>query len=1529
MDDETERTIVLDLGSSPDPLIDPILSPPMMPPSAIKTRSQAADRLLTLAPSPRKRTFELDVGNEMSPQRLRVTVEADDNSTRSTSRRLFQSPTPKRRSPQRKETIVTTTVPLRGLSDDEAPAKTPRRRGGPRKSGTPVPQRKRPGTPARRRSNGSRASFSPQKDILTSDINDDATPRPSAQAKRVAKRKASSPIKGDGTPGSQPRKRGRPRKQPVVEDAFATGLDRGNTAEPVPTFDDPIEPTPADGLGGSDQRGDVMYDDTWLATMSEQPTPTAPRWQRDTRPDLPTRDYSSEAPQSELSRPEPQFEPQYDWPDMGGGADSYSEAESVESDTRLHSDAQDTIMRGEDFTMISLGSLPSMQPNSSVMVPEVPEEFGEATSFIIHNTLEDLRRSQIEAAEASKEEPGPASAIEPEAEAEQETADEQVAEKTQNPSQSPEPPLKSPQPWWNQSPRRPKPQPLAKRLARKALLQEDGPSPASHPPPPNELERQETSGYDDSFSEIPEAVLVAATPRRFRQPNPEVEAVPSEDIQPSIERPSRVNHSNPQSETNRLLTPDETPSIPSDPDEHDPQPKPPRPDPEPDLDIPSSPPVRSPIPQHPNGPSAHHIRVSSTETPADQLASFATSNSASRDTQPVQLPAPDQPRPSLTPIVRAGRALQLITSDPPSPPGRDSMLGSPFRGSFSKPSQSPAPISAPIPGPPSERATKSPSLPRAGAGAVAESPRRSWLAPFNQIKEFMVRSAQSLSPARVSVAGTEGMDDPFGPDPVEPTRPGSVRNTLFSGSNRQSQDRDATVSDAGSAGAGSVLEEDAGSVHEDDVDDMSWQAEDGPVEGLQRSDSPETRPFSPPRPENRGGGMVVDERLQSQQSESPRLEPPTPQTNMDEPARDEQEEQEDVNDDDFDIWTFEAERTPYVPKIDPPRREPEPEPPRRGKIPSPWRQTRPGLTYSDEIQQPSEGNAVPEETAAANEDDEFSLLSRSRPGRAPVVAKPPPTNKGDLDGFFSSPATLPDIPGSAGVGLRQTIALGQAQTTGYVTQKPRTMPEAQRPRASGNSLFAQYLESQAQEKPPSIPEKQLHIGERYRRGDLFSPVRSTAERSSPERNSPESSSPVRAPAAVPPPVSSSAPEEEIGQGYIPQLRNFSPRNRHTSQNTLFQPTPVGSRNSLFGNTQVTKFFANSMPRPRPQPRLQEEERREDEDASSFVARPFKPLHRAASPGKSCIRSPLKPKTPGPVVDFTSSTLSPLDQARARAERRASMSPEKGRDEGSKGRGASVGSNSSGSGSRGGSLVQQQEAEKENHTEESHSPSPSVSPSLLPAPAPQPEQPAAVPLPSQQQQQSRRAPGFSSNRLTRPLTTTTTTTTTATTTSPSHTHMHTHLSPRTWTRSHWVRLDELLQARKKGALHFQLYLARSASSPSSSVLPSSPSSPATKQRHALVGKLVTSQGESMALEEWHLDVVEAFREEVLQGNGQKGKEIGWDEAQIAKRVFALLVGEERRRNGVVGERRRTEVGGERRRTGVIGDWRRRRAREEAW
>ena len=47
--------------------------------------------------------------------------------------------------------------------------------------------------------------------------------------------------------------------------------------------------------------------------------------------------------------------------------------------------------------------------------------------------------------------------------------------------------------------------------------------------------------------------------------------------------------------------------------------------------------------------------------------------------------------------------------------------------------------------------------------------------------------------------------------------------------------------------------------------------------------------------------------------------------------------------------------------------------------------------------------------------------------------------------------------------------------------------------------------------------------------------------------------------------------------------------------------------------------------------------------------------------------------------------------------------------------------------------------------------------------------------------------------------------------------------------------------------------------------------------------MSSGGDKMSLEQWHLEAVDEFR----------GVVAGWEEKQVAMRVFALLVGEEKR------------------------------------
>lgn len=147
------------LSSSPDPLN---ASATLYSPRKNQRPVPMTKRSLPLqrrGSSPKKQTFDLDIGDEKSPQKIRVTVEAGRSDTENayTYHNPGASVSPTReRTNRRRERTTTTTIPLKGLSDsdDEAPkATTPKRgRGRPRKSDTPVAAKKasRASTPARK-----------------------------------------------------------------------------------------------------------------------------------------------------------------------------------------------------------------------------------------------------------------------------------------------------------------------------------------------------------------------------------------------------------------------------------------------------------------------------------------------------------------------------------------------------------------------------------------------------------------------------------------------------------------------------------------------------------------------------------------------------------------------------------------------------------------------------------------------------------------------------------------------------------------------------------------------------------------------------------------------------------------------------------------------------------------------------------------------------------------------------------------------------------------------------------------------------------------------------------------------------------------------------------------------------------------------------------------------------------------------------------------------------------------------------------
>jgi len=1371
----TREISIVDIMSSPDPINESDSTQHIMSSARRITRSQASARHYSLASSPKKQTFELEIGNQISPQKILVTVEAEDAAELDgpgVNRRLFQSPSVKRSAHRRAAdappTATTTIVPLRGLTDDEMSVTTdatPRRRGRQKRTGTPArTQRKRPGTP--KAAPKTRTKASSRSSVLASEsetgADDQPTPRQTARPRANTKRKASSPIKEDSSVAGSARKRGRPRKQAALSPDLGM-FSRQEMAMDAEVEDNASVEHIGDTISVASSRvGERpvhdMEDDIWLATLSDQPTPIA---RRSTGTDsLPER------AQLEASQPDASYGRYEDW----GAIDQQSDVESTISDKQGAEERQDTVMASEEFTMISIGSLPSMQQSmlaSSVMAVE-QEGLGEETSLIINRTLESLRQSHMRPEGATKEE-RPREVPSPN--------EHDLKPDTQAQPTSPQITERSPR-------RTAKPPPsLGRQLALKSLQGLGRNSPerltASEP-----IEAHDTSAYDDSFSEIPEEVLLAATPRRLRKHSAETrDDTAKSDVQPSIERPSTVNHSNPQSETNRLLTPDETPSpVPSEDEEKNDDTK--SPGPGPGQEIHSSPPIPDAMTR--GGLDAavpRHARMNSTETPAEQVSAFALK------TDSVVLAPPElHQRPTLSPIVRAGRALQLVTSDPPSPPGRGSVLRSPFRGS-ARSSQSPAPPSV----------TRKAESPAVQEPVTVRKPELSWLNPMGQFKNLVAASARALSPRNVPVPD---MEDPFGPNPTASPVPQSVRNFVSSLRGRRSS---AYVQETANASAAAVDIEDA----------MSWQGNDVIVQKptKERSLSPELSMHEV------GHGEEVDSNDDPTQNEQNPQDHSNPLSDY--------EDQE--MDDDDDLWAFEAERSMPASTTAVPSRTEEVEPPRRSKIPSPWRGS--GDSQTDET-----GTHPVSKTNVQQTDwEDMSMLSQQSRNTQDAAAQDQVAPKNvDLSAFFSSPAPLPGAQPDSGFGLFKALDAPRPKNID-------TLPDAELVSTSVPSVLGTGLYPNRPSAQPSP----------YKR---FGAQQSTREARSQAKTIIDDIDSVLKPSrrnAVTPPVEPSSPAapDKTDFGHIPQKMNFTPRSRQAT-NDLFQPRA----NSLFASSQMPVFAAKAV--------VDTVEQHEESSPEISFERPqLKALPgRAPSPTKSCMRSPLKPKTPGRVVEFTSSTLSPLAQAQARAERRVSSSPEKQ---------LSPGSNASSVGSS----APEEDKENQGHTSESE----------------RGQETDVQQRPNQGRQYQMNMPALTSQpsgALHSP------TKSTFSKPGPSASVSHgmsaiitgiQKLSSCKWSYDHWVRLDQLLRARRQGFLQLQLQLkhAREPGSRGRSL-----------ECQMLLGKWMRARGRQLTVEDWHLDVVDAFRDEV-----------GWaDDVDLAKRVLGLLIGEERRRLGLVPRRR---------------------------
>ncbi|KAF5987132.1 hypothetical protein FBULB1_2116 [Fusarium bulbicola] len=1518
-----------DIMSSPDPLNDTVEQSVMPPPSTrrVVRSTQRSSRFssMGLGTSPRKQTFELEVGDNKAPQKLLVTVETEEPSATagpsSARRKLFQDSPYLPISRRRDMATTTTTVPLKGAIEDYNNA-TPGKRGRPRKTnGTPLPSA---GT---KRKSITPMHGSPRRRQRTATDTD--TPNKSAGSN-------AQPTPGTKRRGRPPKNRPVDPPNPTEDEQNARGVsetsDRSQSqaldkievagdASDLPSLraDDSqadndvtlvITPSEAEANqlranrtanNSAPAQQSEPDSDIWMATLDDEPTP---------RP-------GSRATQNAPAPSSPDHGRADDFSDFGdygygpAGSD-VSSADEPQSDTL--SGNEDTVAAGEDFSMIFMDSLPSLQASMRSSVREIAEnDIGEETSLIINNTLESLRQSLQDRdrpnvnKETAEQERDP----QPAAPAPAEPQDERRQSTIRPPMTfSPNRNLSS---IWRQTPRRMGSSPLRRQVLQSNTR--DNPD-AEYRGSPLATQRQDSSRlevdnsnlYDDSFSEIPDAVLEAATPRRPRamakKAPSETEDVQMEDAdliqfedepqqaeiqqqeqvveeqstgaepeavreQDSVEEQEQeeagpleasVGSAISRSDGGRLPTPDNTPpnidfgnstapkstSVSQSPARsasfrdsplRNSSPGPateaevpleameiedeiidqaveatgqvtsgavvevegadnddesimemtivPEPD---DHSIPDDQPleetiVESPVEEEPEEaqeipeivvPHQPHLSLETEMqqpevTPLNQL------------TSPIQEPRslPDVPpervrRPTLSPIMRAGRALQSVTSDPPTPEARDHHLRSPFRRSASR-------ELGPRVAQPNLRTNASPGKSR----------------PFTET-------------AQIS-KGDEVYDDPFGTN-TRHTGQASFMEALERRSAGSSPRHRRTMSRESAASSTHFQAPSEGG--------MSWVDREGPISDNLRGDVP----------------------LEAFARSTVRPPEPQPISNdqLNGTVDDADDETEDAGDD-MDLWEFEAQRSsPQAARQPSPARKPESPIPRRSTLPSPWRrqvnrgtqrpptttdQTRNGLENSEKrleeetALQTDSMDVVQDEPSQA---EEYSLVAQrevpQESDKAPATAK---ASRFDLSTFFSSPAAIPGMLADKLSPLKKMSVFGARPTE--IEPKPRETAHILPTSSMFPQLPPQELVPRGQPRAgffspirPVQPLAREDLSEELE-NDEYSRSESRSNMSSPSRQataSPRQEEHDASMQATSEQQNESEQQEELDEEgtevfeeeddedqvseplpSVHQKMNFTPQRRNPSQSFFKastqaaapEPAPIPSSSATTPpRMQLTHADIQ---------KWQQQTSNASDDSpkrptASTLLRPLPPKN--ASPIKSSLRSPLKPHTPGRVVEFTSSVLSPIEQAKIRHQRRLSNS--------------SAASQSSTGAQH--PRVPHQTANKENNT----IPQIPISNEKLPTKQTHPEP----------------------------------------------------LSQTVWTRRHWLLLDDLVQQRRQGP--FRLHFERCSDK--------------------YLGRPASSKGESMTLKRWHLDCVDAFRAQVG----------GWDEAEVVKRLVGLILGGEKRSQG---------------------------------
>ncbi|KAI2642284.1 hypothetical protein GGS21DRAFT_501798 [Xylaria nigripes] len=1002
----------LDLSSSPDPLADGIPTS-VRPASRRTTKSQ--QELSSFAPpqssprkglrtqSPRKRTFQLNVGDGESPHRIRVTIEAEDALKRDSVHRKLFPPSATKRTPRRRETITTTTVPL----NDEAGAfnmNTPPKRGRQRRTsnGTPMPRgRKRAGTPIKRTAKHQRQEDdAPSSDAgMLSDASADMggdvreeTPKPRTRIRKTPNKPSTSVLVSPSKPSSSTagKQGGRSRKAPISTES--------DVLDAVPEITGGMSSTAnltsntqqsRDGLldvaGDRVSRGHIESNTSHAtlkapprrrsditSTLHLNPFDEPPR--RGRKSDLPASSHQNEAENDDLMT-DGDFQ----------GMEPHSDTQSEESEDEARYDRQDTIADASEFSMIAVDSLPSFQASFQESVhgetgepPSDQSELGDETSRIINDALETLRRSlQTETSEDSHA-TGTANGVRRD-ENRNEGREELLNQSTVASNRSDERAL-------SKSPDRLKPLPLSRQVFIGRGNVDDSfstiPDSILHAATPGRLPMKPTASeqdhhdgqigaYDDSFSEIPEEVLEAATPKPPRREERLTRRSPAgQERNLSNPYPSaRMSNSNYGS--GRLPTPDETSSsnagskkthddeMQTSPEtqEHVNSNRP--------TDVPSSPPLKSRHLAPDYGPS--NLQPELNAAPERQLSSpqqESSSKMSSNQPQPLD-PPHSNARPSLSPIVRVGRTLQNVMSDNSSPEAREGSLRSPFKGSTSSDHLHQ----------PSIARSPSPSIRNRG---IINKPQPSVASPIRLDRALYPRLEKNSGRASPNL---QQVEDPSGRGDSKLSR----TESQWGSGRHQSHDsipstNNPNLSMTSSTRADPPTDDERSSA----VDGNSPQKMSDQQASMQITIAPGQSTVRSPGTNANGIATTHDTGSHSEHDDH-RNDKDMDNNLGDKPEADEHDNGYDDEDDDMDVWDIEASRTSPIREESvltaPKSSRPDSPPSRRNKVPSPWRRNNRRLIFQDDIASSSQIEI--EESSPSEIEERPPVRSSQQPASQP------------------------------------------------------------------------------------------------------------------------------------------------------------------------------------------------------------------------------------------------------------------------------------------------------------------------------------------------------------------------------------------------------------------------------------------------------------------------------------------------------------------------------------------------------------------